>query len=330
MLHVSRCAADLELPREGLDDARDFFSHAGQRRNDWKAIYVTATVTESQLRRDAEVHLHFMFHSRPNPAVLIPESAIYDIEQAHSLFGQWKDMPNLCVRLQRHPDLELRSATDKAAELIATHADDDYRDEAVLVGIVQLLKKEKGAMPSPVPSLIWLKRLDTRPKPLLDTLENIQRNAFFGGLIPSPEGAVRPASLFWTFPVTNPTYREGGVCIGLTNSIAVQTGELPSKHVKRRAEVVRNFPNQHAPVNRGVERAILNAKIVVTALSVELGYDNTIGMFCEESLRSILQGYELAMCPHDLGARPIQIVHSGQTIPKREPVSQPKTGSHAP
>ena len=92
----------------------------------------------------------------------------------------------------------------------------------------------------------------------------------------------------------------------------VQASELPSQEVKGRAEIVYNLSNNHPPLVRECG-GILNTDVLVASFSIELGQDNTIGIFFEEPLKSSLQGYELFFYPLDLNSWPIEWVH-GKTI----------------
>ena len=70
-----------------------------------------------------------------------------------------------------------------------------------------------------------------------------------------------------------------------------------------------NLPNEHTPIVGEGGWGTLNPNIIMSSLFIEFGYDNTIGVFFEELLKSRVQGYELALCPLDFSSWPIERMH---------------------
>lgn len=304
-----------ELVGERFDDARNLVRHALQRSNDWIAIYGIAAVAEAYARRDDGIHLHLMLHPCPKPAVVNQRLAVYNIKNANALCGKRVNVTDLCIQMQRHTSLEFPASTHKSRKPNTTRDDCNNRDEAVLVGIVELFKKKKGVAPTPVPSLVWLKRVDPCPKPPIETLEESQ------SVLSVPERAVETTIAFpLTSPAPDATYREGSAVKG---SRGRQKRELPNKAVECGTKVMGNLADQNTPLIGKGGRAALNAKAIVACLLIELGYGYTIGVSFEEPLKGYLQGYDLAVCPIDLRSWPIERMHeecSGQDGTHRQSV----------
>ena len=282
-----------ELASERFDDARNIVCNALKRSNDWKAICGVAPITEAYARGNIEIHLHLSLH----PNLRLP---ITEVENRNAI-RERANISDLCIRMYRHPDFEFRASTGKSVELNTAHYSSQNRDEAMFVGIVQFMKKKKWAMPTPIPSLVWLKRLDACQIAPMDALEKAQ------AIVSMPEmrdGAL-PASLP-SLCATNEINRKCSSVVGLG---VVQEGELPCQKVKCRAEIVDNLSNEHPIFIRECGGRILNSEIVVSGISVELGNNSTAGVLFEEPLKGILQGYELALCPLDLSSWPIELMH---------------------
>ncbi len=289
----------LELTSERFNDARNIVRNALQRSNDWKTFYGIAPITEAYARGDIEIHLHLC---------LLPNlrSPVGKIENRNATLWERTNMPDLCVRMYRHPNLEFRPPTNEPCKLNTPRYGSQNRDEAMLVGIVQFMKKKKGAVPTPVPSLVWLKRLNACPKTPMDALEEAQAMPF----MPEMRDGIVAVSLP-SLCATNKINRKCSSVIGLG---IVQEGELPCQKVKCGAEIVDNLPNENPIFIRECWGGILNSDIVASSLSVKLSHDNTVGISFEEPLKSIIQGYELAICPLDLSSWPIEWVHSISSI----------------
>ncbi len=284
----------LELFSERFNDARNFVQKAIKGRNHWKTLYGLAPISEAYARGDLEIHLHLpCFFNLRSPITKVKSKGIK---------CQRVNMPDYCIRIQRHPYLELTSTTNASLKGCANRPSAQNSNEAMLVGIVKVLKKKKGIAPTLIPSLVWLKRLQLFPEPLVNM-----------GNVP-----IAVPSLLLTFnPETAPsTIRKHSASslvdgeldsgVGVVN---IDTLQLPSQKVKCRAEIMNKFSNSYSPLIRK-NGGILNTDILVSSFSIELGQDNTVGIFFKEPMKSSLQGYELALCPLDLSSWPVEWLHN--------------------
>ena len=281
-----------EIISETFDDARNLVRNALQSKNDWKAFYGIATAAESYLRQDVDIHLHL---------ILSDYLSSLDVIERNAFGGKGASSANLCIHIQRHPRLE-GSSSRPTNDLHATYGSSQNCDEAMFIGIVQFMKKKKGMVSTPVPSLVWLKSLNACPETPIDTLKKMTWDSIV------PEGMVIPTINSGSLCATRKSAdREGRTVEGYSSSIL--EGELPSETIQGRTEIMSNFSDDYTPFNREGRRTIFNAEIIATCLSVELGWDNTIGIAFKEPLQSCLQGYELALCPLDLSCWPIEWMH---------------------
>ena len=301
---VDRIAYLFKVSLEQLDDARDLVRHAMQRSKDWKALYGVASAAEAYAGRDTAIHLHLMLN-------LKPETSIYN--RAHqdtdAVLRQWEDMPDRCIWIQRHPGIDGRRAK-KARDSHRGHDRSKNSDEAMLIGIVQFLKKKKGAVPTPVPSLAWLKRLDT-----CSVLE-FKRLDKRASIAP-------PATLRFTLRPIEPNGEAGLLTRGKG---VLLDGQLADQQVEGGAQVVGDLSDNNAPLIGKGGRPTLNVERIVASLSIELGHNDTVGVSIEEPLNLILQSYDLSFRPLDLSAWPIEWMHGahGSTL-----VAQSGTDSNA-
>ena len=284
-----------EIVGERFNDARDFVQKAIESRNHWKALYGLAPICKSYARGDFEIHLYLscLFNLR---------SPITEVENKGIIF-EWINITNYCIRIQRHTYLELTSATNTPLKGCANRPSAKHSNEAMLVGIVQLLKKKNGALPTSIPSLVWLKSLNACPISPMNALQQSQAVSCMPELGDYITVPIPPISM------PDKIDRKGSSTIGFRG---VFEGKLPSQEVKSRTEIVNNLSNDNSPLVRECG-GILNPDVLVSSFSIELGQDNTIGIFFEEPLKSSLQGYELFFYPLDLNSWPIEWVH-GKTI----------------
>ncbi|MCH8296548.1 MAG: hypothetical protein IH873_00640 [Chloroflexi bacterium] len=266
--------------------------HAVQHAKNWKASYGVASIAEQYAWGEVGVHLHLML----NPYLRSP--AFNACQDTNSTFWQWQDVPDFCIQLQRHPALEGRP-TEEPLNFNTSDSCGQDCNGAVFIGIVQLRKKKKGITPTPVPSLVWLKQLDACPKSPVDALKESQSTSF------PPEMGDGVSTRTLSLGVSNEINGECGVPVWCSGT---QQCKLPGQSIKSGAKVVGNFANDDSPIIWKDERAIVNAQIVMSGLAIEIGYD-TIGIALEPPLQSVVQSYDLALCPLDLGSWPIQGMH---------------------
>ena len=305
----------LELIAEQLNDARHFVRHAFERRNHWKAFYGVAPIAEEYCRSDVDIHLHILRAYQPTAGRINYEDSAVGWERT--------DIPNLCIRMQLHPVINPRWRAPQSSKPISGWHGRQNRDEAVLVGVVQFLKKKKRTAPTPIPSLVWLKPLDACPQAPRDALKEYA----------APPAASKAADdPVLTLGVSDPKDREGRPFIRSnwdSTSVTGQERELPSQPIERGAEVVGNFADAQTPLTRKRRRLALDAQAVAACVCIELGEDDTIGVSFEEPLKSSVQGFDLALCPLDPSSWPIEIRHE-RIDPLDPPASQSGTGSNAP
>ena len=282
-----------EIISERFDDARSLIRDAYQSRNNWKSFYGITTAAEAYARGDIEIHLHFLIHR--NSMLPIPK-----IKERDAAFGKGHNMTNFCIWIQRHPFVEFASSADVSLKTESTHYRSQDGDEAMLVGIVKILKKKKGTAPMLIPSLVWLKFLDTCPETLVHTLETAQTTSL------SPKVGDKVAVCLAPYCFSDNVYRKCSMVIGCG---VAQEGELPDQKVKCRAEVMGNLPNNRSPLI-GKCWTIVNPNVLTPSFSIELGQDDSIAIVFEEYLSSRLQAYDLALCPLDLSSWPDQCMHS--------------------
>lgn len=285
----------LELPNEGFDDARDLVRHALKRGDHWQARHGLTSVAESYARGDCDIHLHLRFNK-------LHSGKIEAIDTSLARLVRWwlRNPTDLCIRAQRHPAVEVNMPSE-TTEGHGYCSRSQNCDEAVFVGIVQLVKKYKGAVPTPVPSLVWLKSLEACPKVARDTLETSPPLHLLAGV----ESGVSPISDF-----LGETFVEADWETGVERRrIRPQEGNLPCEAVEGRTQVVRDLPDHHRPIDWEFLRPTLDSKRVIASLRLMLGFADFIEVVPEEPLNALLESYDLAVCPLDLGSWPIQRMH---------------------
>ena len=287
-----------EIIGERFNDARDFVRNAMKSFNDWKAFYGITTVAEAYARGDIEIHLHLFSHHHFGMSV-------NKTKGRNATFLKRHNIPNFCIRMQRHPFIEFASSTDKSVKSETPQSWSQDSNEAMFVGIVKLLKKKKGVMPTLIPSLVWLKRLEYFKKPLVD-VSNVS--------IDDPTIHPRPISETSSmFPIIScPCSLADGK---LSNGVGVvsDTPQLPSQEVKGRTQVMGNLSNYYHPLI-GKCGTIINSDVLTAGFSIELGQDDGVAIYFEEPLSNLLEGYELAICPLDLSSWPIKWMHPISSI----------------
>jgi len=171
----------------------------------------------------------------------------------------------------------------------------------MLVGVVQFTKKKERAVFTPVPSLVWLKLLNTFTVSPIDALKGAQP-------IPmsfTPKTAGNSPSL--PLCMTNHTDGESSVAIG--EDIFLQQSKLPHQKIERRTKIVDNFTNKNTPLKGKWWGNIFNPEIIISSVVIELCNDNSIGVSFKEPLERCVQKFELAFCPLDFSSWPVQIEH---------------------
>lgn len=275
----------LELRGEGFDDARNLVRTAHKSAIDWKAFYGIASPAESYVRRDGGFHLHLSYRAN---------SARSEITGLGAAARQREHVPDLCVWAQLHPHI-WASASGKTGYLHASHSSGGNRDEAMFVHPVQLVHKKKGAAPTPIPSLVWLKRLDACPEPPIDALNRSDFSV-------SPDLTSSLAPLHSQHRKSSEIEWIGGA----------KESELPSESIERRTKIVGDLPNDGGPLIGEALRPTDYAKTVMASLLIEVGYANFIGVVFEKPLLGLVQQHELAFCPLDLGSWPVKwVAHDG-------------------
>ena len=243
---------------EGFDDTRDLVRHADQRTNDWKTFYGVATVAEAYLRGDSGLHLHVVFHPGSQPPVN------NRVKHCNTTGRQGRNFSDLGIQFQRHPWLNAAATSPDSTHLVTSDGSRDDGEQAVFVGIVQLRKKKKGVTPTPVPSLVWLKRLDACPERLFDTFEGVQPVLATRPPETRDEVSTRPPS----FGVSNKIDGESGSVIGWGE---FQNSKLPGQSVEGRPEIVDNLADKNTPPIRETFRGTSDAQASVPCLTVALG-----------------------------------------------------------
>ena len=277
-----------EILSERFNNTRDFIADVIKRSKDWKVFCGIAPATESYARGDVELHLHLFLH---------PDSraSFFDIKRRD---GKRKGVypSNLCIRAYRHPNLDFRARPEKSSNLMTTHRSEQNRDEAMFIGIIQFMKEKKRAMQIPMPSLIWLKSLNACPISPMDTFKTART---------FPLSTPKALYLFPSIS-TNRVYGEGRLVV---RGGCFQQGKLPDQKVECRTQVVGDFTDYNTPLLGKFGRASFYSNRIISSLFIEFGPSNDIGIFCEEPLRIVIQGYELGFCPLDLSSWPIEWMH---------------------
>lgn len=275
----------LEFSSEGVYDTRNLLRDALKRPNDWKALDGLASVAEEYARGDLDVHLHLRFKKFPSGEIKHVDSTA---TRAGLIRRYVFDPADLCIRAQRHPGLEVGSSR-KPAELKCRWGSYEHRDEAVFVGIVQLLKAEKGAAPTPISTLVRLKRLDALPEAPGNTLDASRAIR----LAPEVRQQVTLPSPGRRAPQVNGERR---LVVRLDSPLQ---SKLPSQAVKGCPQVVGDLSNQQRPVNWEFLWPARDTEAVVLGLRVVLGYADLVEILPEELLKPLPQSHDLATRPVD-------------------------------
>ncbi len=276
-----------EITSERFDYAKDFIRNISKRSYDWKSFYGIASITEAYARGDIEIHLHIFLS--PNPTVKITNE--------NTFFGEGVNRGNFCIRIQRCPYFEVGTTTYESLEFISSNSGSQNSDEAMFIGIIQLMKKKKGAIPSLIPSLVWLKCFDFFHMSLSEAFGDVR--AFLSTPKMRDEFAINSPLC-----ATNKVNRESSFRVG---SEFIRTSKLPCQNIKSGTEVMNNLPNHHAPLSRK-NGCIFDLYTIASSISLKLGSDSIDIMF-EEPLKSLIQGYELALCPLNLNSWPDKSMH---------------------
>lgn len=282
-----------ELVGERFNDARNLVRHALQRANDWKALYGIATIAEAYTRGDIHLHLHLRLRELSSGGVEGVDSTLAGAVRRYVC-----KPTDLCIRVKRHPSIEV-DMTRQPSEMQRVRSGKENGDEAVFVGIVQLLQKKKGAALIPVPSLVWLKRLDMSQMFGINALNDVQA-------ISSPTITVEVGNVLDRS--ANQIDREGGSVIRLTNERVIES-QLPCETVKGRPQIVGNFANHSSPDWWQRFRPSLDSEDVMVGLRIILGYADFIEVVPKECFNLVLQSYDLESCPADLLSWPIKRMH---------------------
>jgi len=287
-----------EIVGERFHDARNLVLHALQRANDWKALYGPATLAESYARGDCDVHLHLRFKK-------LPSGGIKNVDTALAGLVRWyvSNPADLSIRAQRHRAVEV-SSSGEASEFQGCRSRSENRDEAVLVGIVQLLQKKEGALPTSVPSLVWLKPLNDS---LVLTGNSVDHTPAISKFIPLEMGDERPfVPSSVSLGLADQEDRELGI---EGRPFSVGPDELIDKPVESRAQIVRDLSDQQRPINWEVLRAALHSETEIGGLRIVLGYADFVEVVPEEPLNALLESCDLVPCPLDSSPWPIARMH---------------------
>ena len=262
-----------ELVGERFDDVVDAVRHAYERANDWKTFYGIAPFAERYLRKERDVHLHLWFRRL----------------RVH--------LANLCVRFEPHPALEpdgcgIELDRDEGRPPQPTVNDGD---ESVLIGIVQFMKKPKGAGPIPIPSLVRLKRL----------------NACGVGWPPPKVGQHIPVESRAS-PAVRSDDKDREACALALTEPPITTGvgpdrELTDQAVERGTEVVRDLPDKDRP-RSGNGGRLPNPQHVQSCLSVEFSNADSVEVLVKKPLALVLERFDLLTGADDLELRAIKRV----------------------
>ena len=286
-----------ELRGERFDDARNLVRDALKRRNHWKTLDGLASVAENYARGDLDVHLHLRFYNFPRPEINCSDRVIG--------YGKIARPADLCVRAKRHPSIEV-SSTSETGKGHAGGQGTENREQAVFVGIVQLLKAKQAAMPTPVPSLVWLKRLDACPEFSRDAPKDTSAIS----TILAPETTRDAPARSPDADAANRVDRKGGSVEGI---IGFSKSKLPRQPIESGSQVVGNFANQQRPIDGEVFRPTLDSQTVMVGLRVVLGYADFVEVVPEEPLKAFLKSYDLAVGPLDPLTWPEEWMHDVQS-----------------
>ena len=288
----------LELPLEGFKDAIGLVNHALKRKEHWQTLYGLASVAESYARGDFDIHLHLRLKKLHGGNIEHIDSA------AARLVRRYICNPtDLCIRAQRHPGLEVNH-TSETAELHLRWRRGHNRDEAMFVGIVQLLQKIKGVLPVSVPSLVWLKPSERCNVPFGNAVDHAQ-----------PVRKVLPFEMWneHVFPSVPESF-----CLAHQEDreLRVERGppvigsdKLIDNSIQGRPQIVGDLPDQERPFYWELLRPTLDSKTMMVGLRIVLGYADFIEVIPEEALNTFLEGYDLALCPLDLSEWPTETMH---------------------
>jgi hypothetical protein len=169
----------------------------------------------------------------------------------------------------------------------------------MFVRVVQLLKNPKRAEATPIPSLIRLQPLDSSLKGSGEGSDagRLETKGAICGALPVASSWFVDADWETTFTADNIGIAAGG-----------QEEQLTDQAVQRGSKVVDDLAD-HDAENEGRIRPSFNPKSMEIGLRIELGGDNSIGMFFEEPLRSSMERVDLALCPVDSFPQPIEGMH---------------------
>lgn len=278
---------------ETFDDARNLVRDALKRRNHWKTLDGLASVAESYVRADVYIHLHLRFNKfhalHQSPARLpVGEIERVDSALARDVRRHIAHPTDLCAHVKLCPSIEMGSPA-QAGEFPRGSAWGENGEQAMFVGIIQLLKAKKGVTPTPVPSLVWLKRLDLCPK----SFGHIGKLPSGGATL--PEGVDRNTTL----SDSSLAFQADGEIGSVFSALCGGATDLPSQPVEGRTQIVSNLPDAKGPIDWELFRPGKNSKAVMVGLSVVLGYADFVEVIPEEPLKTTLESYDLAVSPID-------------------------------
>ncbi|MFC2001200.1 hypothetical protein ACFLUZ_01700 [Chloroflexota bacterium] len=240
-----------EIISKRFNDARNIIKNSFKSKDNWAAFYGMAGIAKSYLRSDMGIHLHL---------ILTGKNLSHNVQDCDTFRGKRESDSNLCIWFQRYPSFN-DYFPRQTCKLPTSHISSQNRDEAMFIGLIQLLKKKKGIALTAIPSLVWLKSLNTCPITPTDTLKKSQSEIIM------PESEV-------SLPVDSNIFevidRKSGIGRRY-GDIGIPKGKLPDKTIQSRTEVMGNLPNDNTPFNGEGSRTIINADIIISSLFVELG-----------------------------------------------------------
>jgi hypothetical protein len=242
------------------DDVLDTYEDVRQRRYEWHSLNGVASLAELYERGNLVVHAH------------IGIRASLDEDEV----GYW------CALFEACPYVNVDITEVEAPHLVKSESlhfeyGADGLDDSVLVGVVNVMKQPQEVGYRLVPSAVRLEPLDEC---------YVTRREILG----------KPESSFSApIVITGGGDGEGQLIVGHRG---LEQRQLPNQLIKGGPQVVRDIPDDYAPLLRRVGENV-SPEDALVGLTVVIRH-NSVRLIVSEALHSLLEGFEVRVRPVEL------------------------------
>jgi len=261
----------LKLRPKTLDNFRDFFENQSERQTNRAILNRWASFAECYKREELRVHCHAR-------TKLAEFCAIFQYNGPACWEGR------------------LLNVVTPPTPAKASRFDPDDLDQPMLVSIVNLIEVPERAVPALSSAFVWLQPLD---ECLMFLSEVADHPATFSFEMWDEIAAALSLSA---------THQEDWKLGFSCGCLRVQKSELIHNSIKSRAEVMRDFAEKDAPLQRRRDLH-RNAIHILSSLRIELRPDNLVVGLLPKDILSPSESIEFTFCTPDLETWAIERMH---------------------